>query len=224
MFIAASTRHPPAERNRARVLLRRTDGVIGDPALTRPMRCRSLRSLLRWIRNASSTTRASPRRTGSPLSMPGQSAWNSSLRSSTGLTLRGLIAASGESSPKESQLVCKSGPQGACPSGFWRARAGYFDCRSPPYGEGINSPRRATTAPYEQGLLRKIRVSVPRRHVSEGVARRRSASRVPQMCPKCVRVFREQTTINARFAGTLGKPSDGLEPSTPSLPWRCSTN
>jgi hypothetical protein len=25
-------------------------------------------------------------------------------------------------------------------------------------------------------------------------------------------------------AGLLSKPSDGLEPSTPSLPWRCSTN
>ena len=28
---------------------------------------------------------------------------------------------------------------------------------------------------------------------------------------------------NRRFAG-LFKPSDGLEPSTPSLPWRCSTS
>jgi hypothetical protein len=24
--------------------------------------------------------------------------------------------------------------------------------------------------------------------------------------------------------GALAEPSDGLEPSTPSLPWRCSTN
>ena len=53
-----------------------------------------------------------------------------------------------------------------------------------------------------------------------GVARRRGASRVPQMCPECVRVFNGQTTIKCRFAGTLCKPSDGLEPSTPSLPWR----
>ena len=35
---------------------------------------------------------------------------------------------------------------------------------------------------------------------------------VPEMCPKCVRVFYTQTTIKCRFAGTLGKPSDGLEP------------
>ena len=60
--------------------------------------------------------------------------------------------------------------------------------------------------------------------VSEDDARRRSASRVPQMCPECVRVFSGQTTTKCRFAGTLGKPSDGLEPSTPSLPWRCSTD
>jgi hypothetical protein len=26
------------------------------------------------------------------------------------------------------------------------------------------------------------------------------------------------------LAGEKPKPSDGLEPSTPSLPWRCSTN
>jgi hypothetical protein len=56
--------------------------------------------------------------------------------------------------------------------------------------------------------------------VSGGVARRRDASRVPQVCPECVRVFNGQTTTKGRFAGTLRKPSDGLEPSTPSLPWR----
>ena len=28
----------------------------------------------------------------------------------------------------------------------------------------------------------------------------------------------------AHFAGISAKPSDGLEPSTPSLPWRCSTS
>jgi hypothetical protein len=43
---------------------------------------------------------------------------------------------------------------------------------------------------------------------------------VPQMCPECVRVFYLETTTKCRFAGTLAKPSDGLEPSTPSLPWR----
>jgi hypothetical protein len=54
----------------------------------------------------------------------------------------------------------------------------------------------------------------------QGVARRRCASRVPQMCPECVRAFNGQTTTKCRFAGTLPKPSDGLEPSTPSLPWK----
>src|SRR6476620_2031654 len=40
------------------------------------------------------------------------------------------------------------------------------------------------------------------------------------MCPGCVRMFGAQTTTKCSFTGTLGKPSDGLEPSTPSLPWR----
>jgi hypothetical protein len=60
--------------------------------------------------------------------------------------------------------------------------------------------------------------------VSEEAARRRGASRVPQMCPECVRVFSVQTTTKCLFAGTLRKPSDGLEPSTPSLPSRFCGN
>ncbi len=28
----------------------------------------------------------------------------------------------------------------------------------------------------------------------------------------------------APICGAFAEPSDGLEPSTPSLPWRCSTN
>ncbi len=39
--------------------------------------------------------------------------------------------------------------------------------------------------------------------LSTDVVRRRSASRVPQMCPECVRVFSEQTTLKRRFAGTF---------------------
>jgi hypothetical protein len=35
------------------------------------------------------------------------------------------------------------------------------------------------------------------------------------MCQECVRVFYVQTTAKCQFAGTLAKPSDGLEPSTP---------
>jgi hypothetical protein len=53
------------------------------------------------------------------------------------------------------------------------------------------------------------------RFVSMDVARGRAATRVPQMCPECVRAFSKQTTTKYRFAGTLRKPSDGLEPSTP---------
>jgi hypothetical protein len=47
--------------------------------------------------------------------------------------------------------------------------------------------------------------SVTRGGVSEGVARRRDATRVPQMCPECVRVFNEPTTTKCPFAGTLSK-------------------
>jgi hypothetical protein len=36
----------------------------------------------------------------------------------------------------------------------------------------------------------------------------------------------EQVDLNAKApaCGAFAEPSDGLEPSTPSLPWRCSTN
>jgi hypothetical protein len=70
------------------------------------------------------------------------------------------------------------------------------------------------------GSFRSRRSASSREFVSTEVARRRGASRVPQMCPECVRVFSGQTTTKRRFAGTSCKPSDGLEPSTPSLPWR----
>ena len=60
--------------------------------------------------------------------------------------------------------------------------------------------------------------------VSQGVARRRDASRVPQMCPECVRAFYEQTTRSGHLQAFFRKPSDGLEPSTPSLPWNLSGN
>jgi hypothetical protein len=56
--------------------------------------------------------------------------------------------------------------------------------------------------------------------MSEDDVRRRRASRVPNMCPECVRPFAARTTANCRFAVLLGKPSDGIEPSTPSL--RCA--
>ena len=34
----------------------------------------------------------------------------------------------------------------------------------------------------------------------------------------------ERSLEARRTAATLCKPSSGLEPETPSLPWRCSTN
>jgi hypothetical protein len=73
---------------------------------------------------------------------------------------------------------------------------------------------------HKQGFCRATCSGSGCRTVSAGVARRRGASRVPQMCPECVRMFNGRTTAKCRFAGTLRKPSDGLEPSTPSLPLR----
>jgi hypothetical protein len=60
--------------------------------------------------------------------------------------------------------------------------------------------------------------------VSVDVARRRASTRVPQMCPECVRALRRQTTTKCRFTGTLCNPAHGLEPSTPSLPWNLRGN
>jgi hypothetical protein len=87
-------------------------------------------------------------------------------------------------------------------------------------GGGQRPAHRDNNCRSFAGLLHE-RVSMPLLPTaSEGVARRRCASRVPQKRTKCLRVFYEQTTTQCQFAGTLCKPSDGLEPSTPSLPWR----
>ena len=39
-----------------------------------------------------------------------------------------------------------------------------------------------------------------------------------------VRNRRDQRCQKGLISRNFSKPSDGLEPSTPSLPWRCSTN
>jgi len=77
------------------------------------------------------------------------------------------------------------------------------------------SPTQTTVVLHLQGFRRSTRSCLARevwRKASRDVALRRA---VPQMCPECVRVFNGQTTTKCRFAGTLRKPSDGLEPSTP---------
>jgi hypothetical protein len=65
---------------------------------------------------------------------------------------------------------------------------------------------RTTISACEQGFC----VSRGRSHcgepVSEDAARRRVASRVPKMCPECVRVFLLQTTINAYVQGLSRSP------------------
>jgi hypothetical protein len=83
---------------------------------------------------------------------------------------------------------------------------------------------QTTNIAYLQGYRRSTRAVPFPEVLSEGVAKRRRASPVPQMCPFCVRVFCGQTTQNAHLQAFLCKPSDGLEPSTPSLPSRFRGN
>jgi hypothetical protein len=95
-----------------------------------------------------------------------------------------------------------------------------------PLSEGRESrfrPVRQRMSLTCREILRERRWVVPRIRVR----RRRGTSR-------CVALTRDVPAVYPRvayaddnkclFAGTSYKPSDGLEPSTPSLPWRCSTN
>ena len=66
---------------------------------------------------------------------------------------------------------------------------------------------------------------------SDGLAQAASDACVRTMCERtaCPRVPALDRRLLSRQAEqpicrSLQKPSDGLEPSTPSLPWRCSTN
>ena len=60
------------------------------------------------------------------------------------------------------------------------------------------------------------------------VGRRRETSQCVARPGRCVRFvsscLSDWQHKSAHLQGTLCKPSDGLEPSTPSLPWRCSTD
>jgi hypothetical protein len=66
--------------------------------------------------------------------------------------------------------------------------------------------------------------------VSEGDARRRACPRMPaspgNVYPSRTRARRrrQDRQHNTPIYRAFAEPSDGLEPSTPSLPWRCSTN
>jgi hypothetical protein len=70
--------------------------------------------------------------------------------------------------------------------------------------------------PMDVGAVLVSRVR-RRRETSPCVA---STVNVPATYPRVVRAGDNKCL----FAGISYKPSDGLEPSTPSLPWRCSTN
>ena len=55
-------------------------------------------------------------------------------------------------------------------------------------------------------VFRRTSSRLFRRGVPEGVARRHAASRVPQMCPKCVRVFFRQTTTSVNLQALYRSP------------------
>jgi integrase len=59
---------------------------------------------------------------------------------------------------------------------------------------------------------------------AEEVIREARARRVPSVFPQRAKTTTAALARTAKVAANRGKPSDGLEPSTPSLPWRCSTS
>jgi hypothetical protein len=81
------------------------------------------------------------------------------------------------------------------------------------------SPVETTVAESFAGLFLKSHSTRSCRVLSEGDARRRSASPVPGIYPRRTRALHDQTTRNAYLQVFLCEPSDELEPSTPSLPW-----
>jgi hypothetical protein len=101
-----------------------------------------------------------------------------------------------------SHLARESGPHGACPSGSGQAAAGYSTAYPLPLREVLRSIGQQLDL---QGLLQPL---------SELSSRPDGNAEVP-----CGAVFDNK---NPRFPGIflLLEPSDGLEPSTPSLPWR----
>jgi hypothetical protein len=100
-------------------------------------------------------------------------------------------------------------------AGVLRRRTDTLDPSSAGKGSRSRSPRqqkRLFTGSFlaaSSTALQKTCLETPR-----DVAVRRAYRR-------CVRMFSGLTTTKCRFAGTIGKPSDELEPSTPSLPWHC---
>jgi integrase len=62
------------------------------------------------------------------------------------------------------------------------------------------------------------------RRPAEDVIREARSHRVPSEFPQRASAVAGRSHRTRKVAANREKPSDGLEPSTPSLPWRCSTN
>ena len=75
----------------------------------------------------------------------------------------------------------------------------------------IATPARTTATPAHSGGLTFVQIN------SSGIFAAAGHFCLP---PDGI----QRRSQKAPSAGALWKPSDGLEPSTPSLPWRCSTN
>jgi hypothetical protein len=82
---------------------------------------------------------------------------------------------------------------------------GAFDVLLSTFGASRQIPTHAPFFPLPDRARR-------RRETSRCVARTRNVSVL------CVRAFDKQTTRKCQFTDVFSKPSDGLEPSTPSLP------
>ena len=101
-------------------------------------------------------------------------------------------------------------------------------CESPP-GEEVVALATASAAEMFcfAGTFCRWKLNWQARHWSRGAARARECPLV-RKCTRLVPARRLRWRLGrqqkAPFAGLFLKPSDGLEPSTPSLPWRCSTN
>jgi hypothetical protein len=96
-----------------------------------------------------------------------------------------------------------------------------------PSGRGSRScPTRQQRVPVCREIPRECAASSPDevcRTATPDVALARGCPPVPGMCTRLVPAHAGRAKAGntlGPFAGLLSKPSDGLEPSTPSLPWR----
>jgi hypothetical protein len=82
-------------------------------------------------------------------------------------------------------------------------------------------PRRPRRAPLFQGGAPLSRATL---RFAGALPVTRDLERLSCCCTEVLYATNQTTGLANLQVFPLRKPSDGLEPSTPSLPWRCSTN